>query len=112
MRMEPRRETAQAAPPHPPQPDHAPDPPPPRPPPATPLVQHPERGYTTAMTAFLLIPMMIFAGFAVDVGSLYTRAMEIQRAADAAALAGVVWMPGDFAAGRDAGDRDRPPATA
>jgi hypothetical protein len=59
-------------------------------------LQHPERGYTTAMTAFLLVPMMIFAGFAVDVGSWYTRALEIQRAADAAALAGVVWLPGDF----------------
>ncbi|MBI2708640.1 MAG: hypothetical protein HYX34_02970 [Actinobacteria bacterium] len=45
------------------------------------------------MVALLLVPLMIFAAFGVDVGSFYLRAAEIQRAADAAALAGVVWMP-------------------
>ncbi len=52
-----------------------------------------ERGYVMATTALLLIPMMIFAAFAVDVGSWYVEAQKIQRASDAAALAGVVWMP-------------------
>ena len=37
--------------------------------------------------------MLIFAAFAVDFGSWYTRSAELKRAADAAALAGVVWMP-------------------
>ena len=37
--------------------------------------------------------MLIFAAFTVDFGSWYTRSAEIKRAADAAALAGVVWMP-------------------
>lgn len=46
-----------------------------------------------ATTALLLIPMLIFAAFAVDVGSWYVEAQKIQRASDAAALAGVVWMP-------------------
>jgi hypothetical protein len=52
-----------------------------------------EAGYVMATTALMLIPMLIFAAFAVDVGSWYVEAQQIQRAADAAALAGVVWMP-------------------
>ncbi len=54
-----------------------------------------ERGYIMAMTALLLIPLMIFAAFAVDVGAWYAQAARTQRAADAAALAAVVWMPGE-----------------
>jgi hypothetical protein len=54
-----------------------------------------DRGYAVIMTALLLVPLMGFAGFAVDVGAWYARASELQRAADAAALAGVVWQP-DF----------------
>lgn len=45
------------------------------------------------VTALLIIPLMIFAAFAIDVGSWYAEASRVQRAADAAALAGVVWMP-------------------
>lgn len=52
-----------------------------------------EQGYVIATTALLLVPMMIFAAFATDVGAWYVRAQEVQRAADAAALASVVWMP-------------------
>lgn len=52
-----------------------------------------EGGYVMATTALMLIPMLIFAAFAVDVGSWYVEAQKIQRASDAAALAGVVWMP-------------------
>ncbi|MFW2380664.1 MAG: pilus assembly protein TadG-related protein [Acidimicrobiales bacterium] len=52
-----------------------------------------ESGYVLATTALLLIPLMIFAAFAVDVGAWYAEADEAQRAADAAALGGVVWMP-------------------
>lgn len=56
-----------------------------------------EHGYAAVMTALVLVPLLGFAGFAVDVGSWYARASSIQRAADAASLAGVVWQP-DFAA--------------
>ena len=55
-----------------------------------------DRGYAAVLTALILVPLMGFAGFAVDVGAWYSRAAAIQRAADAAALAGVVWQP-DFA---------------
>ncbi len=52
-----------------------------------------EGGYVMAMTALLLVPLMLFSAFAVDVGAWYLEAQQAQRAADAAALAGVVWMP-------------------
>ncbi|MEL7158903.1 MAG: pilus assembly protein TadG-related protein, partial [Actinomycetota bacterium] len=45
------------------------------------------------MAALLLIPLMIFAALAVDVGAWYVRADQTQKAADAAALAGTVWLP-------------------
>ncbi len=52
-----------------------------------------ERGYAIVLTALILVPLFGFAGFAVDVGAWYARASAIQKAADAAALAGVVWQP-------------------
>ncbi len=60
-----------------------------------------EAGYAVVLTALMLVPLMGFAGFAVDVGSWYAQASSLQRAADAAALAGVVWQP-DFAAAETA----------
>ncbi len=58
--------------------------------------RHSERGYALIFVAFLLLPMVAMVGLAVDVGSFYVRAARIQRAADAAALAGVIYQP-DFA---------------
>ena len=52
-----------------------------------------EDGYVLALTAVLLLPLLAMAGLAVDVGSWYVRANRMQRAVDAAALAGVVWLP-------------------
>ncbi len=54
-----------------------------------------EKGYVMATTALLLVPLLIFAAFATDVGAWYVRGQDIQRAADAGALAGVVWMPNE-----------------
>lgn len=50
-------------------------------------------GYAAVLTALILVPLLGFAGFAVDIGAWYSRASAIQRAADAAALAGVVYQP-------------------
>lgn len=50
-------------------------------------------GYVLVMFALLLIPLLLMVGFAVDVGYWYNRGNDIQKAADAAALAGVVWLP-------------------
>ena len=52
-----------------------------------------EQGFILATTAMLFIVLLAFAGFTVDVGAWYARGAELQRVADAAALAGVVWMP-------------------
>lgn len=60
-----------------------------------------DSGYALILTALLLIPMLAFTGLGVDVGSWYATANRVQRAADAAALAGVIWMP-DVSAAEDA----------
>jgi Flp pilus assembly protein TadG len=50
-------------------------------------------GYVLVLTALLLLPLLAFTGFAVDLGSWYGRAAQVQRASDAAALAGVQDLP-------------------
>mgnify|MGYP001460829428 CR=1 FL=1 len=63
-------------------------------------MQHPrrlrdDRGIAIITTALLLVPMMIFAAFGVDLASWYSRISYLQKSADAAALAGTVWMPNE-----------------
>lgn len=50
-----------------------------------------DKGYVLAMTGMMLVPLLAFTAMAVDLGSWYAQATRMQRAADAAALAGVVW---------------------
>jgi hypothetical protein len=57
-----------------------------------------EAGYVMPMSALLIIPLMIFAALATDVGAWYIKADQAQRAADSAALAGTVWLPDQAAA--------------
>lgn len=52
-----------------------------------------ERGVAIVVTALCLIPLMTFAAFGVDLASWYSRSSYLQKSADAAALAGTVWMP-------------------
>jgi Flp pilus assembly protein TadG len=52
-----------------------------------------ERGVVMVVTVIGMTVLLIFVALAVDFGSFYVRAAQIKRAADAAALAGVVWMP-------------------
>ncbi len=52
-----------------------------------------ESGFVMVFIALMLTVMLVFAAFTIDFGSWYTRSAELKRAADAAALAGVVWMP-------------------
>jgi hypothetical protein len=56
-----------------------------------------EGGYVAIMTALLLFVFLGFAAFAVDVGHWYLVGQKEQRAADAAAMAGVTYLPGDTA---------------
>jgi hypothetical protein len=67
--------------------------------------EHAQRGVVMVMTAILLVVMVGMAGFAVDLGWWYTRTGQLQRAADAAALAGVVYMPTEFAQARAAAEQ-------
>lgn len=57
-----------------------------------------EQGYILAMTALLLVPLMAFVSFAIDAGAWYAQTSRMQRAADAAALAAVVYLPNTTAA--------------
>ncbi|MGZ4682105.1 MAG: pilus assembly protein TadG-related protein [Acidimicrobiales bacterium] len=52
-----------------------------------------EQGFVLAMTALMIVPLIIFTAFAVDLGAWYGQAAKMQRAADAASLAGVVQLP-------------------
>ncbi|MCP4226549.1 MAG: hypothetical protein GY773_24690 [Actinomycetia bacterium] len=52
-----------------------------------------EGGYTLALSALLIIPLIAITAIGVDLGVWYLQAQENQRIADAAALAGVVWLP-------------------
>ena len=52
-----------------------------------------EKGVAVVITALCLLPLMIFAAFGVDLASWHSRISYIQKSADAAALAGTVWMP-------------------
>ena len=54
-----------------------------------------EGGYVAVMTALLLFTLMGLAAFAVDVGHWYQVGQQEQAAADAAAMAGVTYLPGD-----------------
>lgn len=48
-------------------------------------------GYVLILTALLMVPLLAVTAFAVDLGAWYAQASKAQRAADAGALAGVVW---------------------
>jgi hypothetical protein len=51
-----------------------------------------------AFTALLLLPLVAFTGLAVDLGAWHARAAHLQAVADAAALAGVTYLPDEEAA--------------
>jgi hypothetical protein len=54
-----------------------------------------ERGQTLVVAALLLTLLLAIAGIAVDLSWFGFNLIRMQRAADAAALAGVVYLPGD-----------------
>ncbi len=57
----------------------------------SPHPRSPESGFVLVMTALLLIPLLTFTAFAVDLGAWYAQKAKMQSAADAGALAGTVW---------------------
>jgi hypothetical protein len=55
-----------------------------------------EDGFVLVYVALCMTVLLGMAAFGVDIGAWYLRAEKIQRTADAAAMAGVVYMPGDL----------------
>jgi hypothetical protein len=53
-----------------------------------------EEGFTLAWLAMILFLLLAMAGFGTDLGWIYLNSVRTQNAADAAALAGVVNLPG------------------
>ena len=53
-----------------------------------------ERGTILVIMAFIIVTLLGVVGFSVDLGWAYWNGLEIQHGADAAALAGVIYEPG------------------
>ncbi len=60
----------------------------------------PDAGYVAVLVAIALPLLMVLAALAVDVANWYAQAQRVQQAADAAALAGSVYLPLDPVAAR------------
>jgi Flp pilus assembly protein TadG len=56
---------------------------------------HASRGQVLVIFAFALITLLSFCAVVIDVSWYWANSLRVQRAADAAALAGVVSLPGD-----------------
>jgi hypothetical protein len=54
-----------------------------------------QSGATIVLVALVMTLLVAFAAFAVDYGWLYLNGIRIQHGADAAAMAGVIYEPGD-----------------
>src|SRR5437773_11102622 len=61
-----------------------------------------QRGQTLVIVALMLVPLLGFTGLVSDVAWYEVNLMRIQRAADAAALAGVVYLLGNVAGAQNA----------
>ncbi len=63
-----------------------------------------DRGFVLVFFALAIVTLIGIAALVVDIGNWYLQSDRIQRAADSAALAGVVFMPGDFSGPGGAAD--------
>src|SRR6267378_4000028 len=55
-----------------------------------------QKGQTLVIVALMIVVLLGFTGLVTDIGWYEVNLMRIQRAADAAALAGVVFLPGNI----------------
>ncbi len=60
-------------------------------------------GFVIVWMALMLLVLLAFCGFGIDVANWWFVGQKEQRAADAAALAGSVYLPNDFPTGRATG---------
>jgi len=61
-----------------------------------------QRGQVLVIVAVMIVVLLGFTGLVTDVAWYEVNLMRIQRAADAAALAGVVYLPGNVAGAQNA----------
>lgn len=59
-----------------------------------------DRGFVLAWMALMMVVLLGFAGFSVDLGHWYLTSSRVQNAADAAALGGVVFLPNELTTAR------------
>jgi Flp pilus assembly protein TadG len=63
--------------------------------------RHDERGYVAILVTFLIASVMLpLCAISVDVSVWYVEVQRVQNAADAAAMAGVTYLPDDFASAK------------
>ena len=72
----------------------------------TPTARRRQRGQVLAIFAVATIVFVGILAVVVDVSWYWSSSLKVQRAADAAALAGVVWLPGDVTHGIAAADAE------
>src|SRR5438093_7111584 len=65
-----------------------------------------QSGQTLVIVALMLIPLLGFTGLVSDVAWYEVNLMRIQRAADSAALAGVVYLPNNIAGAQTAAQQE------
>jgi hypothetical protein len=65
-----------------------------------------QRGQTLVIVALMLVPLLGFTGLVSDVAWYEVNLMRIQRAADAAALAGVVYLPNNVPGAQTAAQQE------
>ena len=70
------------------------------------------RGQVLIVFATSILLFLLLCAAVVDMSWYWTNNLRMQRAADAAALAGVVFLPGDPATARHGRPAPRPPRTA
>src|SRR5947207_14272409 len=65
-----------------------------------------QRGQVLVIVAVMIVALLGFTGLVTDVAWYEVNLMRIQRAADAAALAGVVYLPGNVAGAQTAAEQE------
>src|SRR5438067_5203821 len=65
-----------------------------------------QRGQVLVIVAVMIVVLLGFTGLVSDVAWYEVNLMRIQRAADAAALAGVVYLPGNVAGAQTAAQQE------
>jgi Flp pilus assembly protein TadG len=65
--------------------------------PATSPARRSRRGQVLVITGGIIIPLIALVGLVIDLGWYQSNVLRVQRAADAAALAGVVFLPSNTA---------------